>query len=407
MPQSTLGLYVSIPFCRAKCSFCNFASGVFGGTEQHARYVDRLCEEIHRSPTLAADHAYLLPNRVDTVYFGGGTPSTLLPEHLRQIFGALRSEFHIEAGAEITVECAPAHIDSAFLSAMVEAGVNRVSLGVQSFVDAESAAVGRTHTRQATLADIARLRRAGIVNVNVDLIAGLPHQTTSSWAESLSVLADADVDHASLYMLEVDEDSRLGRELLDGGVRYSAGLTPSDDTVAGMYESGCGCLERIGLAQYEISNFARRGAESRHNQRYWQRQPYLGFGLDAHSMLHTTPQAHAGPAVRFGNTDDLMQYLSRPQPHQPSIVSAAEALEEAWFLGLRMNRGVSLSALRAEFGTDAVAGFARTLSELANDGLLAAMGKHVTLTQRGRMLSNEVFARFLAAAESRELALSS
>ena len=182
------------------------------------------------------------------------------------------------------MECAPGQIADSTLAAMAAAGVNRVSLGVQSFVDAEAHASGRLHSRAIVEEDLRRLRAAGIANLNVDLIAGLAGQTFASWEESLDALIDSEVPHASVYMLEVDEDSRLGREMLKGGARYRADLVPRDDAIARMYERAIERLESAGLAQYEISNFARPGLESKHNMRYWQRRPYLGLGLDASSM---------------------------------------------------------------------------------------------------------------------------
>jgi oxygen-independent coproporphyrinogen-3 oxidase len=202
------------------------------------------------------------------------------------------------------------------------------------------------------------------------------------------------VEHASLYMLEVDEDSRLGRELIGGGARYGAGLVATDDTVAAMYEAGCERLERAGLRHYEISNFAWPGTESRHNLRYWRREPYLGVGLDAHSML----RGRDGGVVRFGNTDDLAGYLADDAEGEVERVDRTAELEEAWFLGLRLAEGVSLVALRREFGDDAIAAFDDVIGGLVADGLLMREGERVALTMRGRMLSNEVFGRFLGVA---------
>jgi oxygen-independent coproporphyrinogen-3 oxidase len=201
-------------------------------------------------------------------------------------------------------------------------------------------------------------------------------------------------------MLEVDEDSRLGRELIGGGVRYGAGLVPTDDAVAAMYEAGCERLERAGLRQYEISNFARPGEESRHNLRYWRREPYFGVGLDAHSMLRRRDGGlvRFGNVVRFGNTDDLAGYLADDANGEVEFVDRAAELEEAWFLGLRLVEGVSVTSLRAEFGDLAVAAFDDAIAELVADRLLAAEGERVALTLRGRMLSNEVFGRFLGVA---------
>jgi oxygen-independent coproporphyrinogen III oxidase len=403
--STTLGLYISVPFCRAKCTYCNFASGVFPASE-HGPYVARVCAEIRGAHDRAERDGRLLPERVGSVYLGGGTPSTLEPERLREIFAAIRENFAVERDAEITIECAPGQIGADFLKAMVEVSATRVSLGVQSMVDAEAAATGRMHTRAIVEEDVRLLRDAGLA-VNVDLIAGLPGQTTSSWMESVEAVCGLGIEHASVYMLEVDEDSRLGRELIGRGARYGAGLVPTDDAVAAMYEAGCERLEFAGLAQYEISNFARCGAESRHNLRYWRREPYLGAGLDAHSML----RRRDGGVERFGNTDDLAGYLAGDVEGEIDRVDRAAELEESWFLGLRLVEGVSLPALRREFGDDTIAAFDEVIGELVADRLLMREGDRVALTMRGRMLSNEVFGRFLgvaggpSSAEQAELSL--
>jgi oxygen-independent coproporphyrinogen III oxidase len=390
----TLGLYISVPFCRAKCTYCNFASGVFPVNE-HGRYVELVCGELRDARERAQRMSWRLPERVGSVYLGGGTPSTLDPEHLRQIFAAISESFVVDPDAEITIECAPGQIASQFLKVMVEVSATRVSLGVQSMVDAEAAATGRMHTRPIVEEDVRRLHEAGLT-VNVDLIAGLPGQTMASWSESVEAVCGLNVEHASLYMLEVDEDSRLGRELIGGGARYGAGLVATDDTVAAMYEAGCERLERAGLHQYEISNFARPGAESRHNLRYWRREAYLGVGLDAHSMLRRVD----GDVMRFGNTDDFADYLNGELEAEVESVDRTAQLEEAWFLGLRLVEGVSLAALGAEFGNMAVAECDGALAELVADGLLTREEQHVALTTRGRMLSNEVFGRFLGVAST-------
>jgi oxygen-independent coproporphyrinogen-3 oxidase len=385
----TLGLYISVPFCRAKCTYCNFASGVFPASE-HGQYVARVCGEIRGTQARAKRAGWRLPERVGSVYLGGGTPSTLEAERLREIFAAIGESFDLERDAEVTVECAPGQIAPDFLKAMVEIRATRVSLGVQSMVDVEAAATGRMHTRAVVEQDVRRLRKSGLA-VNVDLIAGLPGQTVASWMESVEAVCALGVEHASLYMLEVDEDSRLGRELIGGGARYGAGLVATDDTVASMYEAGCARLDQAGLRQYEISNFARAAAESRHNLRYWRREPYLGVGLDAHSMLRN----REGRAVRFGNVDELSDYLAGTAEREVEVVDRAAEMEEAWFLGLRLVEGVSLASMCAEFGDEAVATFDGVVAELVQDGLLAREEERVMLTMRGRMLSNEVFAKFL------------
>jgi oxygen-independent coproporphyrinogen-3 oxidase len=400
--DNALGIYVSVPFCRSKCTYCNFASGVYPASE-HARYLERLIEDLAGAKAWAASLGAELPRRVDTVYLGGGTPTLLAPELLAKLFAAMRAEFSLDADAEITVECAPGQLADATLQAMVTAGVNRVSLGVQSFVDSEARASGRLHDRATVEADLRRLRAAGIANLNVDLIAGLAGQTFASWEESLAALAGSGVPHASVYMLEVDEDSRLGREVLAGGPRYRAGLVPNDDAIARMYERAIERLEAPGLRQYEISNFCLPDFYSRHNLRYWERRPYLGVGLDASSMaLHAAApwtsseeEAGRGLILRATTTSDLPAYLAGTGAMETEWLTAAQQHEEAWFLGLRMNAGVDVATLRAEFGEELLDPALETVARLATDELLVFDGARARLTARGRMISNEVFQEFL------------
>ncbi|HZD50038.1 MAG TPA: radical SAM family heme chaperone HemW [Silvibacterium sp.] len=392
----TLGLYVSIPFCKSKCTYCNFASGVFPSS-YFDRYVTRLEHDLRAIRDKASLWAAALPEVVDTVYLGGGTPSLLPPQLIHRLFSAVRREFVVLPSSEITVECAPGQLDDANLAAMVESGVNRISFGVQSFIDAEAKHTGRLHTREIALRDIERVRRAGISRVGIDLIAGLPGQTRDSWRESLRVLADTGVDHASIYMLEVDEDSRLGREVTSGGLRYYAPQVPSDGAIADMYSEAVDFLAFHDLAQYEISNFARQGMESTHNLKYWRRRLYLGIGLDAHSMLRAESglRTHSGGALRFATTHELEPFLSSPGWAEPDRLSPEEELEEAWFLGLRLNTGVDICALRVEFGPAAVEACYPILTNLECDGLIDWTADQITLTPRGRLVSNEVFERFL------------
>ena len=407
--EQLLGAYISVPFCRAKCSYCNFASGVLGagafgvgesmpgssGPDRMERYVERVCAEIRLARARAVELQAQLPGRMDTVYFGGGTPSLLGAEQMRRIFAALGGEFEITADAEITIECAPGQMGDETLDELLRLGMNRVSFGVQSFVDAEARAVGRMHTREICLGEIKRMRAAGVEEINVDLIVGLPRQTAASWRESVEVAIECGVPHVSVYMLEVDEDSRLGRELLAHGTRYGAESVATEDETAERYAAACEWLEANGVMQYEISNFARRGHESRHNVKYWRREPYVGFGLDAHSMLRC-----GEGAVRWGNTDDLSRYEvlgSRFEVGNPEVerIGAARGFEEAMFLGLRMNVGVDLEAMHAEFGAELMRGAVAALNDVEVAGLVEREGSWLRLTARGRMVSNEVFSRLL------------
>ncbi len=391
----SLGIYISVPFCRSKCTYCNFASGVFSAG-QMGRYVERVAEDIRWLRANADKLGAAMPETVDSLYMGGGTPSLLPPEELKKLFFALRQEFKVLPKAEITIECAPGTLTDPVIQTLVTRGVNRVSLGVQSFVDKEAASVARLHTREKTLSDIDRLRKAGISNINVDLIAGLPHQTRESWEHSLQQAIATGVPHVSVYMLEVDEDSRLGRELIAGGTKYHAHFVPDDDLTAEFYETACERLNAAGVEQYEISNFARAGFESKHNLKYWTRQPYLGFGVDAHSMLPSA--SDEAESVRLATTDDYDRFFVAAD-FKASPVSAEQALEESFFLGLRLNRGIDLERVREEFG-EAVDKFGATIDELVEDGLLIRSGENLRLTDRGRLLSNEVFGRFIGIARS-------
>jgi len=402
-----LGLYISIPFCRTKCSYCNFASDVFSKSA-YENYVVRVLEDIANSRQLAMDLGCTCDDTADSIYLGGGTPSILDASQLLRIFAAVRGQFAVTPDAEITVECAPGTLTPSLIETLLQGGVNRVSLGVQSFVDQEAQSVGRLHKRTTVLEEIGRLREAGLANINIDLIAGLPHQTADSWAFSLLETIATGVPHVSVYMLEVDEDSRLGRELIAGGSRYHAHFVPDDDATADFYQQACQMLASAGIAQYEISNFARtaphsqngesQSNQSRHNLKYWTRQPYLGFGVDAHSMLAANHTQAVHQALRFATTDSLDSYMNRA-PHTVTPVSAQAAIEESFFLGLRLNRGIDLERLRADFSPmfsqDAVATWESAIQRCVQDGLLERQGATLRLTARGRLLSNEVFARFL------------
>jgi len=445
MCSVSLGLYISVPFCRTKCSYCNFASDVFSKSA-YENYVARVIEDIARSHETASDLGCALDEHVGSIYLGGGTPSILADEQLVHIFDAVREQFAVAHDAEITVECAPGTLSSALIETLQQCGVNRVSLGVQSFVDQEAQAVGRLHKRSTVIEEVARLRAAGIDDINVDLIAGLPHQTGESWSYSLADTAALGVPHVSVYMLEVDEDSRLGRELIAGGTRYHAHFVPDDGATADLYLQACEVLNAAGVEQYEISNFARAGTESRHNLKYWTRRPYLGFGVDAHSMLRTAVPAAAKAgdqeagriaalkrcatqnqsldspavvelarsaressvasrpweAVRFATPDSLDAYMSGTKS-MVTLVTARAAIEESFFLGLRLNRGVDLERLRAEFTADAIAPSEPAIAECEREGLLERVGATVRLTGRGRLLSNEVFARFLGETTTKEV----
>ena len=393
----SLGLYVSVPFCRTKCSYCNFASDVFSRAV-FERYVQRVTADVNHAGETAEQMGGAFESSADSIFLGGGSPTILDITQLERLFVTISQKFVVRRDAEITVECAPGTLSPPMIEALQRGGVNRVSLGVQSFVDVEAASVGRLHQRATVLEDIARLRDAGIENINIDLIAGLPHQTAESWEFSIAETIATGAPHVSVYMLEVDEDSRLGRELMAGGTKYHAHFVPDDEVTADFYETACRRLEDAGVRQYEISNFARPGYESRHNLKYWTRQPYLGFGVDAHSMLSSVSNAHE--AVRFAAPDSLEEYVAGV-PLQKTPVSAQAALEETFFLGLRLNQGVDMEAARTDFGESAIYSLSEAISGGIESGLVGREGNVIRLTARGRLLSNEVFEKFLLTHEPR------
>src|SRR5207244_9838660 len=412
--RMALGLYISVPFCRTKCSYCNFASDVFSQAVFDP-YVDRACADIQNATATAERMGGRFEHEVHSVYLGGGTPTVLDCQQLARLFVTVRQNFCLPPEAQITVECAPGSLTPAVLETLLNCGVNRVSLGVQSFVDQEAAAVGRLHKRATVLDDIARVRSAGISNINVDLIAGLPYQTRDSWDFSLAETISAGAPHVSIYMLEVDEDSRLGRELIAGGTRYHAHFVPDEDSTAEFYLQACQLLNGAGVQQqYEISNFAREGFDSRHNLKYWTRQLYFGFGVDAYSMLAASADPYvllraeeghrhercggSAPcemtaanveAVRFSTPDSLDEYIAGKSLNR-TPVSRQAALEETLFLGLRLTRGVELKKVTREFGADAVGALAATIKEFEENGLVEGRDDVIRLTPQGRLLSNEV-----------------
>lgn len=323
---------------------------------------------------------------VDTIYFGGGTPSLLDPGHLKKIVEAIRQAISSRL-EEVTLEADPETVDEEKAAAWVAAGINRVSFGVQSFSDKELAAAGRMHRRADVYRAMPVLRATGIQNVSFDLIAGLPHQTKESWKQSLEELMALGPEHVSVYLLEVDEGSRLGKELLAGGTRYGAGKVPSEDEMAEFYEMAQEQLGAAGYRHYEISNWAKPGFESKHNLKYWQREPYLGFGAGAHSFLGSQ---------RWANAHDAAAYVGaieggRLPVEQLETVTTEQALEEELFLGLRQLIGIDVRRIEKEYGV-ALAG---RFEQLAARGLVDRVGDVVRLAEEKLSVSNEVFVELL------------
>lgn len=355
------GVYISYPFCNQKCTFCNFASDVYSH-EVRARYEEALLKEIRT-------HKWIW--QPETAYLGGGTPSLIAGEFLRDLMAAVPGNQLKEA----TIECAPGTIIRELVESWRECGINRVSLGVQSFVTEELRQVGRRHTADVVKAEVELLRHCGISNINIDLIAGLPGQTRESWAESLDCIEHISPPHVSVYIFEVDEDSRLGNELILGGTRCGAGRVPDDDLVAEFYETAIARLHNIGIERYEISNFAQRGWESHHNLKYWKLEPYVGFGLDAHSF---------DGARRWSTSDTLDAYFAGNQ----SDAVMCDISEEHFFVGLRLMKGIEPSPHEW-------ARFAEPIRKWTNAGMLRTEGSKLRLAREAVLVSNEIFQDFL------------
>jgi oxygen-independent coproporphyrinogen III oxidase len=388
--MKTLGIYVQVPFCQTKCTYCNFHTGVVSSA-RFAPYVDCVREEIARHREFYTAAGVVLPSGianavVDTIYIGGGTPSLLDPAHLRLIVAAVRENFAAEL-REVTLEADPETVTEEKAAAWVGAGINRVSFGVQSFCDAELQAAGRMHRRADVYRAAGILRTAGIANISFDLIAGLPKQTRATWRDSLDSLVELAPEHVSVYLLEVDEGSRLGAELLRGGKRYSAGDVPGDDEMAEFYEAGCSVLEAAGYQHYEISNWAKPGFASRHNLKYWRREAYFGFGAGAHSFSGTE---------RWANAHDAAGYVAaitagRLPVEQLERLTAEGALEEELFLGLRQLEGIDIGRIEREYGVSLDSRFER----LTSAGLIEREGSLVRLAAGRVSVSNEVFVELM------------
>jgi oxygen-independent coproporphyrinogen-3 oxidase len=393
----TLGIYIQVPFCQTKCTYCNFHTGVVS-RDRYLPYAEAVCREIE-THGLLADHsppAWVpatlcgvvspVPPAIDTVYFGGGTPSLLDATLLRKILDTLRRNFSCEP-MEVTLEADPETITPEKARAWSDAGFNRISLGAQSFNDAELQAAGRMHRRADIFSANTILRDAGFRNISLDLIAGLPHQSRETWEESVEQILQMRPEHLSIYMLEIDEGSRLGAESLVGGKRYSAAEIPADDSIADFYDSACARLAEAGYEHYEISNWAQPGMRSRHNSKYWQRQPYLGFGAGAHSF---------GGEKRWSNVHDSARYVACIEQgasprEQIETVTPAQALEEELFLGLRQLNGVDLERIEREYHVS----LRDRISPLAEQGFLQLNGPWLRLAPDSLSISNDVFVELL------------
>ena len=369
--SAPLGLYVHIPFCSAICHYCNFNRGLMDAALKVA-YVDALCTHIARAAETVD---------VDTIYFGGGTPSLLEPSEIGRILDACASAFRLSPGTEVTLEANPETVDQARLASFRTAGVNRVSFGVQSFLDDELKRLGRVHDAARARVALAEARAAGMDNVSLDLMMWLPGQTVAQWLTSVDALVAAGPDHASLYLLELYPNAPL-QELM---AREHWSQTAEDDA-ADMYEEAMARLDAAGYAQYEISNVARPGRQSRHNLKYWHDSGWLAFGCGAHGSRR---------GRRWRHVADTRAYVERvaagadPVAESRSLDGETQ-LAEALFMGLRLVEGVSELEYRVRFGQDVWSRYGSALAPAVEAGLLVRDGGRIRLTRRGMLLANEV-----------------
>lgn len=374
-----LGLYVHVPFCSAICNYCNFSRGLLDAGLKD-RYVPAAAGEIRR----AGDGS-----PADTIYFGGGTPSLLDPDDLSGLVEACRSSFAVAPDAEVTLEANPETVTTDRLIGFRQAGVNRLSIGVQSFRDDELGRLSRLHSAARAVESVAMAREAGFDNVSLDLMMWLPGQTLGDWLASVEALAALGPEHASLYLLELYPNAPLREDM----ARAAWSQAP-DEVAAEMYLQGMAYLDRAGYEQYEISNVARPGRRSRHNVKYWRDGEWLGFGPSAHSTRR---------GVRWKNVADAREYVARTEAARDLVVerrvlSDEERLEEALFTGLRLADGVDLGLVESRYGVDVWRRHGGELQPFLDGGLLIYDGRRLRLSRAGMLLGHEVMTVFVGSA---------
>jgi oxygen-independent coproporphyrinogen-3 oxidase len=377
------GVYLHIPFCKSRCSYCDFATDVYRTSDAVERYVNALCREIDD---------FVLPNpkskiqnlkSIDTVYFGGGTPSLLTPAQVDKIIRTVFGRFDVLSDAEITMEMNPATVTAETLAAYRSLGVNRASFGVQTFDDRALKLLARGHDANDARMTFTLLREAGFDNISFDLIAGLPGQTLRQWEENLDEALAMQPEHLSLYLLEIHEATPLAEQLRSGRQPM-----PDEQLAAEMYEVMLDRVTDAGLEQYEISNFARPGFESRHNSKYWRLDPVYGFGVSAHSFDGVERYANERDTAKYV---DLIERVGSAEVSREAISAASEFV----FLGLRLNEGIALGEYRDLSGVDLIERYDAEIRGLVDAGLLEISHDRLKLTRRGMLFSNEVFAEFV------------
>ena len=393
--EQGIGLYVHIPFCQTKCSYCDF--NTYERIEdQIPNYVTALTNEIKAWSDLLSQPV------VHTIFLGGGTPSYLPVDNIKHILSTIHSRYKVYGSAEITLECNPGDITLERASGWSDAKVNRVSMGVQSFNDGLLALLGRRHTAHEAKQAFHTLRKAGFNNQSLDLIYGLPHQSASQWSDTLNEAVALGPDHISLYSLQIEEGTPLAVD-----VKKERYPIPDDDLAAEMYEEAQRKLRANGFTQYEISNWTKPGMKSQHNIIYWLNEPYLGVGAGAHSWLEGQRFFNLKSPTRYVtamdnnykevNQDPIATMQTPFGPvEQVDVTTAAIDIGETMMMGMRLNAGVSHKRFEKRFGTPLDKIFPKELNRLVALGLVEITKEGVRLTDKGRLLGNEVFAEFIS-----------
>ena len=384
--MSTLaGIYIHIPFCATRCHYCNFATGGYE-SELARRYTAAALEEIERAVVSSGPMTGRMMRRVDTIYFGGGTPTTLTVEQISSLIEACRRRFDVTPDSEITAEANPGSISQNYLEELRSAGVNRLSFGVQSFDDGELQMIGRTHSAEEAREAVRTARDAGFANVSIDLIAGLPEQKMETWRRNLEEAFALAPDHLSVYLLELYKDAPLLHRINRGELR-----AVDDDLTVAMYFALTDEAERRGFEHYEISNWARPGSESRHNLKYWTGAPYWAFGVSA---------AGYNGRERWSNTRNIHEYLTKVESGQAPLVERIDLSDddrqsENLFLRLRLKDGVDLDEHLRRFGVNALERYRDEIERLREAGLVELGENRLKISRAGAVLANEVFAAFI------------
>lgn len=389
-----IGLYVHVPFCQTKCPYCDF--NTYSGIEdQMTGYVQTLVNELKGWGTL------LSRPPVRTIFLGGGTPSYLPASDVESIQSTIRKYFSVQQTAEITMECNPGDVTPDNANRWLDSGINRISMGVQSFDDGLLTLLGRRHTALQAKQAFNDLRDAGFNNQSIDLIYGLPYQTGEQWTHTLDSAIALEPEHISLYSLQIEKGTPLAVDVATG--RYPV---PDDDLAADMYEEAQSRLDGAGFTQYEISNWSAPKMESEHNIIYWLNEPYLGVGPGAHSWLAGQRFANLKSPRRYVTVVGTEYEIVGPDPvesmHTPAgpveqidITTPAIDVAETMMMGMRLNQGVSHERFEARFGVGVDIVFPREIERLLSLNLVEVTDDAVRLTERGRLLGNEVFAEFI------------